>query len=65
MRGIRETRCHMIGLSGPFVFHVVISRILQRWREACRPVFVTVSMAKSPFQLTNGTSKSRKRPLPA
>ena len=46
MRGIRETRCHMIGLAGPFVFQVVIDRILPHWREACRPVFVTVYMAR-------------------
>ena len=46
MRGIREIRFHMIGLAGPFVFQVVISRILPHWREACRPVFVTVSTAR-------------------
>ena len=62
MRGIREILCHKIGLAGPFVFQVVISRILPHWRETCRPVFVTVSMARCPFQLANGTPKSRRRP---
>ena len=44
--GLREMQCPMIGLAGPFVFQVVIIRILQHWREACRPLFVTVSMAR-------------------